>query len=102
MKLFQVMFSLQWGQEILTGSIMSSLDDFSEITRTDEPLAPYTWMKIGGPAQYFIEPRTVEELAAVVCVCHAEQIPVRLLGSGSNLLIRDEGVSGVVIRLRGG
>ncbi|MCH7987564.1 MAG: UDP-N-acetylmuramate dehydrogenase [Planctomycetes bacterium] len=80
---------------------MSSLDDFSEITRTDEPLAPYTWMKIGGPAQYFIEPRTVEELTAVVCVCHAEQIPVRLFGSGSNLLIRDEGVSGVVIRLTG-
>ena len=80
---------------------MSSLDDFREITRTDEPLAPYTWMKIGGPAQYFIEPRTVEELTAVVSVCHAEQIPIRLLGSGSNLLIRDEGVSGVVIRLTG-
>jgi UDP-N-acetylmuramate dehydrogenase len=80
---------------------MSSLDDFREITRADEPLAPYTWMKIGGPAQYFIEPRTVEELTAVVSVCHAEQIPVRLFGSGSNLLIRDEGVSGVVIRLTG-
>jgi UDP-N-acetylmuramate dehydrogenase len=80
---------------------MSSLDDFREITRTDEPLAPYTWLKIGGPAQYFMEPRTVEELVAVVSACHAEQIPVRLLGSGSNLLIRDEGVSGVVIRLTG-
>jgi UDP-N-acetylmuramate dehydrogenase len=78
---------------------MRSLDDFSEITLRDEPLAPYTWLKIGGPTQYFIKPRHAEELAEVVQCCHQQQIPVRVLGGGSNILIRDEGVSGVVLSL---
>ena len=78
---------------------MSSLDDFKHITRHDEPLAPLTWLKVGGPAQRLIEPRSVEELVAVVRTCHESGVVVRLLGGGSNLLVRDEGVSGVVIRL---
>lgn len=78
---------------------MRSLDDFSDITLRDEPLAPYTWLKVGGPAQYLIRPRHVEELAEVVRSCHHERIPVHVLGGGSNVLIRDEGVSGVVLRL---
>jgi len=78
---------------------MRSLNDFSEITVRDEPLAPHTWLKIGGPAQYFIRPRAVEELVEVVRCCHETQTPVRVLGGGSNLLVRDEGVSGAVIRL---
>ncbi|RLS55482.1 MAG: UDP-N-acetylmuramate dehydrogenase [Planctomycetota bacterium] len=78
---------------------MASLDDFSVITRRDEPLAPLTWLRIGGPAQRLIEPRSVDELAAVLRTCHELGEHVRLLGGGSNLLIRDEGVAGVVIRL---
>ncbi|MFN0054628.1 MAG: UDP-N-acetylmuramate dehydrogenase [Planctomycetales bacterium] len=78
---------------------MRSLDDFSGITVRDEPLAPYTWLKIGGPAQYFIRPRHMDELAEVVRVCHHQRTPARILGGGSNLLVRDEGVSGVVLRL---
>lgn len=78
---------------------MRSLNDFSDITLRDEPLAPYTWMKIGGPAQYFMSPRSIEELIEVIRCCQDNQFPVRLLGSGSNLLVRDEGVGGVVIRL---
>ncbi|MGE3315666.1 MAG: FAD-binding protein, partial [Planctomycetaceae bacterium] len=72
---------------------MSSLADFSEITRQDEPLAPYTWLQVGGPAQYFIEPRHPEELVQVLQRCHEEQIPVRVLGGGSNILVRDDGTS---------
>jgi UDP-N-acetylmuramate dehydrogenase len=79
--------------------MMSTLDAFSEILLRDEPLAPYTWLKIGGPAQFLLTPRTVDELQAVVRACHLEQLPIRLLGSGSNLLVRDEGVSGAVIKL---
>jgi UDP-N-acetylmuramate dehydrogenase len=75
------------------------LDDFSDILKSDEPLAQYTWLKVGGPAQYLAEPRSVDELQALVICCHEQKIPVRLLGGGSNLLVRDEGVSGVVIRL---
>ncbi|MEZ5942942.1 MAG: UDP-N-acetylmuramate dehydrogenase [Planctomycetaceae bacterium] len=78
---------------------MSSLDQFSDITKPDEPMAQYTWLKVGGPAQWFIEPRNLDELEAVVRACHADGIPVRMLGGGSNILVRDEGVSGAVIRL---
>jgi UDP-N-acetylmuramate dehydrogenase len=78
---------------------MPALDEFRDILRRDEPLAPYTWLKIGGPAQYFVTPRTAEELAAVLQACAAQQIPVRIFGSGSNLLVHDEGVGGAVIRL---
>jgi UDP-N-acetylmuramate dehydrogenase len=80
---------------------MPSLADFSDITRLDEPLAPYCWMKLGGPAQYFIQPRDLEELRRVAQTCRELEVPIRLLGGGSNLLIRDEGVSGAVVRLGG-
>ena len=78
---------------------MSSLDQFSEITKFDEPLAPYTWLKVGGPAQMLMEPRNFDELQAVVKAAHAEGVPVRILGGGSNILVRDEGVSGIVLHL---
>jgi UDP-N-acetylmuramate dehydrogenase len=78
---------------------MSALDEFSDILQRDEPLAPYTWLKIGGPAQYFLTPRSQEELVGVLKACAEGQIPVRIFGSGSNLLVHDEGVGGAVIRL---
>ena len=80
---------------------MSSLDDFKEITSRDKQLAPYTWLKVGGPAQYFIEPRNPDELTQVVRCCHESQTPVHVLGGGSNLLVHDEGFEGVVLRLSG-
>jgi UDP-N-acetylmuramate dehydrogenase len=80
---------------------MSSLDEFSDITRRDVPLAPYTWLKIGGPAQLLIEPHNVDELQTVIRRCYEQQVPVRMLGGGSNLLIPDSGVSGAVIRIVG-
>ncbi|MCU0704633.1 MAG: UDP-N-acetylmuramate dehydrogenase [Fimbriiglobus sp.] len=76
-------------------------DAFPEIVKTREPLAPYTHLKIGGPAEYFAQPRTVDELACLLKFCTASQSPVRMLGGGYNLLIRDDPVSGVVVRLHG-
>jgi UDP-N-acetylmuramate dehydrogenase len=78
---------------------MRSLEDFSNITRRDEPLAPFTWLKVGGPAQYLVSPRNSDELIDVVRCCHENQIPMKVLGGGSNLLVRDVGVAGVVLRL---
>src|SRR5947209_15932584 len=72
---------------------------FEHIVRENEPLARYTWFRLGGPAQYFAEPTNSDELAALVRQCHASGTPVRVLGGGSNLLVRDEGVPGVVISL---
>lgn len=78
---------------------MSSLDAFREILRRDDSLAPLTWLRIGGPAQYLAEPRNSGELEALLKVCAEEELPVHVLGSGSNVLVRDEGVSGVVVKL---
>lgn len=78
---------------------MSSLDAFSDILQRDKPLAPLTWMNVGGPAQFFLEPRNLAELQKVVVCCHENSIPIHVLGGGSNLLVRDEGVGGAVIRL---
>ena len=78
---------------------MSTLEQFSSIIKYNEPLAPHTWLKVGGPAQMLVEPRSVDELQAFVKACSAEEIPMRVLGGGSNILVRDEGVSGAVIHL---
>jgi UDP-N-acetylmuramate dehydrogenase len=67
--------------------------------RLDEPLAPFTTMKVGGPADFFVEPRSPGELAAAFRAARECDVPVRILGSGANLLVRDEGVRGAVIRL---
>jgi UDP-N-acetylmuramate dehydrogenase len=72
---------------------------FEHITRENEPLAPFTWLRLGGAAEYFAEPTTVEELAGLVRACQAGKLAVRVLGGGSNLLVRDEGVSGLVVSL---
>jgi len=77
-------------------------DGYNEIVKQDVPLAPCTWFGIGGPATYFIEPRSVEELQAVVQRCRQNEVPMYVMGAGANLLIDDAGVKGAVIRLRQG
>ena len=72
---------------------------FEKFVRRDEPLAMHTWFHLGGPAEYFAEPNDNDELIALVKRCLEEEVPVRLLGAGSNVLVRDEGVAGLVVRL---
>src|SRR5439155_18487138 len=81
------------------GTAMTLLDDFADITRKNEPLAPYTYLKVGGPAEFLVQPRSRDELSAVVQHCFQKRLPLRVLGSGCNILVRDEGVRGVVLRL---
>ena len=78
---------------------MASLTGFEQIVRQAEPLAAHTWFRLGGAAQYFAEPRDEQELTALVGRCREEGLNIRLLGGGSNVLVRDEGVLGVVIHL---
>ena len=78
---------------------MALVSGFEKIVRQTEPLAHRTWLRLGGPAQFFAEPNSVDELAALVRRCRNEEVPIRLLGGGSNVLIRDEGVSGMVVSL---
>jgi UDP-N-acetylmuramate dehydrogenase len=78
---------------------VAELAEFADIVKLNEPLAPYTLFKIGGPAEALVQPRSAEELAAVVRRCVARKLPLRILGAGCSLLVRDEGVPGVVLRL---
>ena len=78
---------------------MADLAEFADIVKQQEPLAPYTNLKLGGPADLFVHPRSRAELSAVVRCCSEQQIPLRVLGVGCNLLVRDEGVRGAVLRL---
>lgn len=80
---------------------MGFRDEFAAITRAGQPLGPLTHLRIGGPADYLVTPRSRAELARLVAACAAEGIPLRVLGVGTNLLVRDEGVRGVVVRLTG-
>lgn len=81
---------------------MKLFDGLEQIVKTDEPLAPRTWFGIGGPAKYLIEPDSVEQLAEVVKRCRDNDVPMYVLGSGSNLLVDDAGVDGAVIHLSAG
>ncbi len=67
----------------------------------NEPLAQHCWNKLGGPAECLIDVETHDELVGILSESHASQTPVRVLGLGSNLLVSEGGVPGVVIRLKG-
>ncbi len=77
-------------------SIFTGLD---EIVKTKYPLAEHTWYGLGGPADFFIRPQTIEQLQKTVERCNENSIPIHVLGFGSNLLIGDKGVKGAVIKL---
>lgn len=70
-----------------------------EIVARNVPLAPLTWFRLGGPAEYLIRPRSVDELRAVIRAAREADMPLRIFGLGANLLVPDEGVRGVVLRL---
>ncbi|OHE77928.1 MAG: UDP-N-acetylenolpyruvoylglucosamine reductase [Verrucomicrobia bacterium RIFCSPHIGHO2_12_FULL_41_10] len=64
-----------------------------------EPLSRHTTMRVGGPAQFWVEPETEEGFARLVQACFQEKIPLMVMGRGSNLIVRDGGISGVVVHL---
>lgn len=72
---------------------------FQGAIRREVSLAPLTHLRIGGRAEWLVEPVTESAVAAVYGLCAAEEVPVRILGGGSNLLVDDAGVRGVVISL---
>jgi UDP-N-acetylmuramate dehydrogenase len=78
---------------------MNLFSDWPEVCRRNVPLAPMTWFKLGGCAEYFAEPRSADQLAEIVRRCHEYGVAIRFLGLGANILVPDEGVSGVVVRL---
>ena len=79
---------------------LRTIIDHSRI-REQEPMRAHTTFRIGGPADYFVDVKDTEELMALLSLCREEGIPWYILGNGSNLLVADRGVKGVVIRLSG-
>ena len=67
-----------------------------------EPMSRHTTLLVGGPAQYWVEPHSFYGFAFLVDYCRERGIPVRVVGRGSNLLVRDGGIRGAVIRPTGG
>jgi UDP-N-acetylmuramate dehydrogenase len=87
---------------LLTPSDRQSLREiFGQRVRFDEPLAPYTSWKIGGPADAFVTANDEAELADLMRFCLRRRMIWWILGGGSNVLIGDGGVRGIVVRLAG-
>ncbi|MFQ5646719.1 MAG: UDP-N-acetylmuramate dehydrogenase [bacterium] len=70
-----------------------------ETVLADEPLAPYTTYRLGGRADFMVIPRNDRAISGIIRFCHEEELPLHILGRGSNLLIADEGIRGVVINM---
>lgn len=64
------------------------------------PLAPFTSLEIGGPARFFATATSVDELREALLFARSEQLPFRILGGGTNLLVSDGGYAGLVVRLK--
>jgi len=69
--------------------------------RFKEPLSFHTSLRIGGPADIFVVPQDVEDIRLVLGFAEREQQPVNVVGAGNNLLVRDRGIRGVVLKLEG-
>ncbi len=82
-------------------NMISSPEIIDEIFRYDVPLQRYTSFRTGGVAEIFVEPRNTSELKKVLQFCKDEQKKVFIFGEGTNLLVNDNGVKGVVIHLGG-
>lgn len=67
--------------------------------KRNEPMSKHTTFRVGGVADYFAQPQSVEELKTVIALCQVEQIPYFLIGNGSNLLVSDAGYRGVMVQL---
>lgn len=78
---------------------MQPFDEYQGVVRASEPLAPLTWFRLGGPADFLARPSSAEELSALVTRCREAGLPWHVLAGGSNVLVRDEGVRGLVLHL---
>jgi len=78
---------------------MSIFSGLEHITSENYSLARHTWYGLGGPADYFLRPENIEQLAEVIKRCGEKNIPIYVLGAGSNLLVADKGIRGAVVKL---
>lgn len=79
--------------------LRSALQHQQLVVRESVPLAPLTHVRIGGPARFFVEPMTEAAVSVTVRRCRELEVPLYVLGGGSNLVVADAGVEGVVMSL---
>lgn len=80
--------------EILTKEIKDST------VYKNEPMSKHTSFKIGGNADIYVKAKTVEDIKIVLKVANENKIPTTIIGNGSNVLVKDNGIRGIVIRNR--
>lgn len=82
---------------------MVSLEDLQKVFRGEirisEPLSQHTWLKIGGPADYYLNPSDREDIINIILFFREREFPHMIIGRGSNLLVHDDGFRGAVISL---
>jgi len=70
-----------------------------ENVKADEPMKKHTSFKIGGPADFLVTPCSVQSLCEVIKLCKKENLPIFIMGNGTNLLVSDKGIRGVVVKI---
>ena len=86
---------------VITEQLQAIVGETGKV-RLYEPLSKHTTLRVGGPAQFWVEPQTEKTFAELIRFCHDENLPLFVMGRGSNLLIRDGGLRGVVVHPYGG
>jgi UDP-N-acetylmuramate dehydrogenase len=86
----------------MTNEMKAELQKLCGAVLFDEPLARYTTIRVGGPADAIVYPKTIEELSRLALFARHHKLPLFVLGAGSNLLVRDKGIRGIVVSLSQG
>ena len=88
--------------DLVTAEKLKAIVGEDGVVRLYEPLSKHTTLRVGGPAQFWVEPRTEKAFGELICFCRDENLPLFVMGRGSNLLVRDGGIRGVVVHPCGG
>ena len=86
---------------VIAEKIKSIVGEAGDV-RLYEPLSKHTTLRVGGPAQFWVEPRDERAFAELIRFCKRDSLPLFVIGRGSNLLVRDGGIRGVVVHPAGG
>lgn len=70
-----------------------------EQVKLEEPMKNHTTFRVGGPAEFFAQPKTVREIQDIIGLCKEKEIPYYIVGNGSNLLVSDKGYRGMIIQI---
>lgn len=84
---------------IMSGSRRTLFADLDVSVEADAHIGAMTWFGVGGRADFLVRPQSAEALSTLARRCAQSSVPLRTLGSGANLLVADEGVDGVVVKL---